>query len=403
MNRQPFLILGALILLTACGQQPTLVISNKEDYPVYGKRIIVDASEVTGLSTTYFKLSYGGNELPVQFDDLDNDGTWDEVVFELDFAENEAITLTISPSEIVPDYPQQTNVYLGVSPERNDQFGEVEAAKRPKSHVAQSTPYLYQYEGPGWESELVAFRSYFDSRNGKDIFGKTTPQLYVSKIGLGDNYHELSDWGMDVLKVGNSLGSGALAILKNDSLYRLGETDQAEFKAITEGPVRAIMELKYTGWDVAGISYDLTETIEIWAGKRSFTSRIVLTGGSELDTLVTGIVDLKKVEQAELEATGFQVMYTHGKQSENEDVLGMGILVKDSNWLGFDQAPESGEGVTNTYTALLKSSNDLYTFHFFAGWELEHADFASKEKFQEALVKEADCLNANVSVLFNIK
>lgn len=399
MKYLPFLLLS-LVLLVSCGQQSGLLITNHSDQAVYGKRITVNRSLFEPVDVSYFTLSYGGNELPVQFDDLDGDGAWDEVAFLLDMAPNEEVRLSLAAADSRPEYEKKTDVFLGLSPERNNQFEEVQETERPRSHVAMSTPYyLYQYEGPGWESELVAFRTYFDSRNGKDIFGKTQPQLYVSKIGLGDNYHELADWGMDVLKVGNSLGAGALAIVKNDSIYRLGDTGGATFKSITEGPVRAILELKYTGWDVDGQSYDLKETISIWAGKRSYTSTIELGRGNKSDTLVTGIVDLKEVGQYTLDTAGYHVLYTHGKQSENNDVLGMGVLVSDASFSGFGTAPEEGDGVTNTYTAMLKSSNGVYEYHFFAGWELENRDYKTVDKFKEALQQEAASLAAEVSVL----
>src|SRR5690606_13009509 len=200
----------------------------------------------------------------------------------------------------------------------------------------------------------------------------------IEKIGLGEDYHSLQDWGMDVLKVGNSLGAGALALLKGDSIYRLGDTDEAYFRIVTEGPVRSIIELKYKGWKVAGQQYDLTETITIWAGKRSYTSEVVLEGGNGTDTLVTGIVDLIGVEKIERQAAGHQLLYTHGVQSENKDNLGMGILVADSGFVGFGAAPKEGDGVTNTYTALLKPEGGRYKFHFFAGWELEDSGFADR-------------------------
>lgn len=403
MKLHHFTILGALIFLGSCGQKSQLILTNSGDHAVYGKQIVVDKSKLSGFPAEYFKLLRGGSEIPVQFDDLDKDGQWDEVAFKMDFAPAEEVVLVLSPTHEVPEYDQLTNVYLGVSPDRNGEFGEVQMASRPESHVAQSTPYLYQYEGPGWESELVGFRSYFDSRNGKDIFGKVMPQLYIHQIGLGENYHELADWGMDVLKVGNSLGAGALAMLRSDSLYRLGDTQTATFSAITEGPVRAMLELQYTGWDVAGVRYDVAEKISIWAGKRHYTSTIALDGGGDADTLVTGIVDLKKVEKTVFSMADYQAIFTFGEQSENHDNLGMGLLISNSNWNGFGTAPEAGDGVTNTYTAYLKPDNGLYQYHFFAGWELENREFASSDKFREALEQEVIGLSTPVDIQFQIK
>ena len=53
--------------------------------------------------------------------------------------------------------------------------------------------------------------------------------MVLDEVGTdtAKNYHQLSDWGMDILKVGTSLGAGALALQLQtndgkDSLVRLG-------------------------------------------------------------------------------------------------------------------------------------------------------------------------------------
>ncbi len=392
-------LLTCVVCLVACQKTTTLKLTSDSSVPVSGKRLVMQKRYFPDLKTSYFTLKDPKGELiPVQFDDMDGDGIWDEVAFECDFEPNGVLSLELTETEDLPDFSTNTNVYLGYSPERNNQFTSVAANSRPADHVALSTPYLYQYEGPGWESELVGFRTYFDSRNGKDIFGKAKPQLCVEQIGLGENYHEMQDWGMDVLKVGSSLGAGALAMFRGDSIYRLGDTETADFRIITEGPVRAVLQLKYGGWNVGGATYGLTETISIWAGKRSYESQVLLEGREGNEKLVTGIVDLKKVAKRELEVGGVQIMYTYGNQSENHDNLGMGILVKQDGLAGFSKAPEEGEGVINTYTALLNPVDDVYSFHFFVGWEVENGAFANQNGFEESLIEAANELNANISV-----
>ncbi|MFT6867605.1 MAG: hypothetical protein ACJA08_002448, partial [Cyclobacteriaceae bacterium] len=116
------------------------------------------------------------------------------------------------------------------------------------------------------------------------------------------------------------------------------------------------------------------------------------------DTLVTGIVDLKKAPKSEIEESNYQIIYTHGNQSENNDILGMGILISNKNFVGYKQAPESGDGITNTYMAFMKPINGAYTFHFYAGWELESSDFSARENFDQALRNEAMSLNQIIEI-----
>jgi len=96
----------------------------------------------------------------------------------------------------------QEQVYVGGS------FRNVDHVTTPPQYTDHSE-YI-RYEGPGIESDLVGYRVYLDWRNGFDIFGKKTSAMVLQDVGLDgyDSYHEMSDWGADILKVGLSLGIG---------------------------------------------------------------------------------------------------------------------------------------------------------------------------------------------------
>ena len=74
---------------------------------------------------------------------------------------------------------------------------------------------LITYEGPGWESQMVGYRLYLDGRNAIDVFGKKTTDMILKQVGRGDDYHQIQPWGMDILKVGASLGSGGFGVHEN--------------------------------------------------------------------------------------------------------------------------------------------------------------------------------------------
>ena len=406
MKKISLLLIGSIWIYMGCESPKSIQIENASENDLEKKNITLSRGEL-GLADGFLILKDENDQfIPVQHDDLDGDGVWDVVAFQCSVPAKAVRSLRYemtSEEANLPKFERKTNAYLGYSKDRNGQFVSVNSNDRPADHEPQSLPYLYQFEGPAWESELVAFRSYFDRRNGKDIFGKTVPQLKAESIGLDDDYHTLDpEWGMDILKVGNSLGAGALAMYKNDSVIRLGVTEKASFRVISEGPVRSILELSYDGWIVNGTSYSVKEQITIWAGKRSYESKVSLQGGTGVDTLATGIVNLKELPSFEASVNGFKVSYTHGLQSENHDALGMALTVPDQNLARFDTAPISGAGVTNTYLALLVPDDGIYRFQFFAGWELENKDFSDRLFFEEAVIREAnassDVDNVNISI-----
>ncbi|TRX62048.1 DUF4861 domain-containing protein [Fulvivirga sp. M361] len=343
-----------------------------------------------------------GKVLPSQLDDLDDDGTWDELSFQYSFPPRAKVELTLQWVEQSKDvrHDSRAHAYLGYRPARQGDFKSVDHNVRPDDHEPQSQPYLYQFEGPGWESDKIAYRVYFDSRNGKDIFGKTKTGIFLDSIGLKGNYHKLQPWGMDVLKVGNSLGAGSLAMLKNDSLYRLGKTRSAIFKKIADGPVRAIIQLSYKGWQVESKSYDMDEFVTIWGGKTWYHDKVVIKGSAS-DTLVTGIVNMFGIVPVQKDVGALEVLASHGRQSENQDMLGMALLTNKDQLARYGSAPKEGDGITFTDYMALKSDSDEFQFYFYTGWELEDKKFADQDLFMKALEDEAVKLSEPIKITFN--
>lgn len=397
------LLIFLIIPLTCCTKKnQTLVLSNDSDRALNFKEVIISRDEMEVLDNK-LPVFYDEEEqlVATQLEDLAKDGTWDQVVFQTSLEAGANLKLSINwvESDEYPTFADSTQVYMGYSKDRDGSFESVDTIVRPEDHVAQQPPYTYQFEGPGWESNLVAFRCYFDARNGKDIFGKTTEELVVHQIGTGENYHELQDWGMDVLKVGTSLGAGSLALLKNDSLIRLGDTKFASFEKVVQGPIRSVFKLTYKGWDVLGTDYTLEEQITIYANQRGYKSEVKIPGHAS-DTLITGIVNLKNANVNKFSAADFEILATHGKQSENKDYLGMAIAAPRASAIAFSKAPTEGEGITNTEIVQLKSSNETYEFYFYAGWELEDAIFADSSQFETRLKEFAQANSSSIRFYF---
>ncbi|MEL7119237.1 MAG: DUF4861 domain-containing protein [Bacteroidota bacterium] len=394
------LVLALFGFLSACQEEFLLSIQNPSDTALEGKIITLSSNAFEGgKSGEYPILIKDGQTLATQIVDTNKDGNWDELIALMDLEANEEINLTYEwiPTAEYPEFKKRTNVYLGYSEARNNEFTAVSKHDQPAEHKPMDYPLRYQSEGPVWESDIIAFRSYFDARNGKDIFGKAKPDIRAEKIGYNEDYHTLQEWGMDVLKVGTSLGAGALALMKNDSIYRLGVTETSSFEILENGPLMTSFKLTYTGWDIAGQKYGLEEIISIYAGKRWYESKVKLTGASPTDTLVSGIVTLKSPNVKALKSDGYSILYTHGKQGENNDYLGMSFFSESQNIIGYGDAPTQGEGVTSTKLAYLKPVKNEYHFYFLSGWEGEDIEFKKQDYFEEAILKEVKSLSTLIN------
>ncbi len=62
------------------------------------------------------------------------------------------------------------------------EFKPVTELKVDEKHTDHS--FDIQFEGPGWESDKIAYRLYLDWRNAIDIFGKKTSEPVLQNVGL---------------------------------------------------------------------------------------------------------------------------------------------------------------------------------------------------------------------------
>lgn len=414
MKLRTLTVLSVLTLLASCSpegnaseNENTLAkLKNPLEREVKDSRVILERSKIKGVlkGATNFTLTLNeSNEaIPYQLDDLNQDGEWDELALVVDLPASSENNLLIDLSTESPKFVQRAHARLGFSKERTDTFVTVTDHIRPLDHVAQSKPFLYQFEGPGWENDKVGFRAYFDSRNGKDIFGKRTSNMVIDSIGLPmntpeGNYHKIKPWGMDVLKVGKSLGSGAIGVIVGDSLHNISEKT-AHYKRIADGPVRAIIELTYDGWNINGKEYKVKEQITIWAGQYAYHNKLSISPASDEISFVTGMVNYKAAEDPiNWTEEGYNAIVSHDKQSENKDYLGLALVVKNNS---FDQFVSLDSLKTQVeHTSLIQLSNSP-EYWFSACWEKTDPKFKEKEKFYYEVTKLGAEISSEVEVIY---
>ncbi|MBN2312176.1 MAG: DUF4861 family protein [Candidatus Hydrogenedentes bacterium] len=214
-------------------------------------------------------------EYPSQADDLDGDGTPDEIVFRtaLDAGGSRDCFLYYAPS------------------------GRIERAYRPETHARDGINVV----GIGWESELAGFRSYY----GKfDLYAKKIEGLRLDDLG---SYHEDADWGMDVLHVGSAPGIGGVSLWHDGQVYRAYNEENVARCAIeqqiaADGPVRAAVRIDLRGIECGDARYDVSVLASAYAGQLYSEHRIHVrrSDGAPLDgvALSAGLV---RIEQAALE------------------------------------------------------------------------------------------------------
>jgi unsaturated chondroitin disaccharide hydrolase len=252
-------------------------------------------------------------ELPSQVDDIDGDQKLDELVFQIDLQPKQTRVVTIAfgdpatVARIRTEYPPRTNA-----------------------------KFTTRFDGMGWESDVTAWRLYFDKRNAIDLYGKRRAGLYLELFGRPEyNYHEESPFGRDIYKIGEALGIGAVGAVVDGKVVKVAEVKDRSWRIISTGPVRAVVELNYKGWQVAGRTVDLTSRLTIWAGERGFDHRILLKNGEGL-TIVTGLPRkpaVNEISSSELGTTriiadwGRQVLMTGATATQSLPDQNLGLVV----------------------------------------------------------------------------
>ena len=414
--KQKIIVLSLLVFfLYSCKNEAVFMIFNPLNVERADEVFVLTRAQILekiDLIDGFFPVFKNEEEqlIPSQIDDLDGDGDWDEVVllFNLKANETKKVKIELVLENEYPEFEKRTNLRLGIHQE-DGSYKEVDAYEALP--CTEEFKIIAQGESVSWENDKIAFRNYFDCRNVKDLFGKLKPDLIIDKIHTPEllNYHELADWGMDVLHCGSSLGSGGIALLKNDSLYRLGSTEKYEYKKITEGPVRSVFELIYKGWDVDGELLEAVERITIYPGKYWFESDVTVNGFSDESQIVTGIVtSMLKREPFEFRPESFQCIGTHDVQSLNNDELGMAVIVplneagkigrtSNTNFfnLGFQTVVEKSFSniISETYYIGQKCNNGLPAKHYFlAVWGLEKEQWKTEDGFKKYISEEAEKL-----------
>src|SRR5690606_35376405 len=96
------------------------------------------------------------------------------------------------------------------------------------------------------------------------------------KVGLDgyESYHHMADWGMDLLKVGKSLGAGGYGYWDGQQVQLVSKVSGHTAKVIENGPLYSALQIQYKDWQIAGKTLQLTADLSMTAGSRLVHTRL---------------------------------------------------------------------------------------------------------------------------------
>ena len=390
MTRKNCLCLALLLASMNSMAQQTLNVSvknnattNRDAVPV----VIDLKTQTTPVKSALVTLN--GVETACQLDDLDGDGTYDELCFITSLKKKEEKTFVVSLSkEGAPkEYPAKVYAEMLISNKK------VKSSNKHDLYISSLTvdngtnPYwMLHHHGPAFENEMVAYRIYFDHRQTVDIYGKYKQGLELKHTQFyPDKEQKAKGYGDDVLWVGQTFGLGTLRGWDGNAPQMLTDVEHRTLKLVARGPLRTIVEVIDDGWKAPcpttkeRISMNTRYTL--YAGKRDCEVSISFNKPVPSHNFSTGIINVKNsVEHSN--GKGLRGCWgTDWPVSEKDsaghkrETVGLGIYIPQKNVVkeltaNKDNYPFVVGNINRqfTYHITFCSDNETWGFHSAKGW-----------------------------------
>ncbi|MEH8016822.1 glycoside hydrolase family 88 protein [Rheinheimera muenzenbergensis] len=400
------LSLSIAAVVSACSPQPAvktpaaadntnqianLSVSNPSNFARHQQTLLLPFSDL-GVSAEQAQALValaGDTAVASQLIDHSGDGTKDTLLlqFELTAAEHKPLRIVNDRARFNDQQlPKRTQAEIShkVGGQWQDakyiggQFQNVTELTPPPQYTDHSE--WIRYEGPGIESDKVGYRIYLDWRNGFDVFGNKTGAPVLQQVGLDGykSYHAMADWGMDLLKVGKSLGAGGFGYWDGDKVQLVSSVSGHSAKVIENGALYSALQIQYKDWQIAGKTTQLTANLSMTAGSRLVHTRLSLS--EPLDNIAIGLVKLPNTTllQGKQDIPGHSWTYlaTWGEQTltGGNDKLGMAILFKHS-------AKKTITSDDNSHVAVLTPSGSALEYYFLSAWDGEPGGIQTEAEF----------------------
>lgn len=403
MNNKLLIIISLVvtIIFSSCSNQvnKTISVTNPLNIDLKDALITTELNE----PKNNFELLCDGQELPYQIVEEESKSI---LKFVIDLKNEGAKTLQLVDLGLDNKREFKARTYAELSAKTNNvyfekryrgnKFEKVTNYNVPKIHTDHDA--LFKYEGPGWESEKVGYRFYLDWRNATDIFGKKKNQLILNQVGThdtvakDDSYHSMQEWGMDIFKVGSSLGIGSIGMWADGKVYMVSKTDSIICSIPYTGPIEAKVNTKYYGWLVGDEKYDLNSSFSITAGSR--LTKCELQISKDAENVVTGLAKYQGTDLMKSNfKTGWNYLAQYGNQTlvNENDKLGIVVFYRATDLLELSEDALS-------YIIKLKPVNGNVTYYFAAAWEQEENGIKNIEQFKKYLEETIQHLNTPVIV-----
>ena len=324
-------LLGALFLasgasVVAQANSATVTVKNPIDLNRSNETVILNVAELKRVLPVddvrkIHVRDDAGKEVLTQAVDNNDDGTFDDYIFQTDIGPNASKTFALTVGERQVPKKEDFKAYGRFVQERRDDFAW------ENDHIAHR---MYGKELETWPQEPL-------TSSGVDIWTKRTPRLIVNEWYMTDDYHHDHGDGADMYSVGKSRGCGGNGIYVDGKLYTSANFVRSHSYA--NGPIRVMFELEYPAWNTGGAQITEVKRITLDAGQNldRFESRYTVQGNSTTLSHAVGIKKNPGAVQSTVPEAG--TLRTWEPVKADGSQLGCAVIVHPNEVVKFAEDP----------------------------------------------------------------
>lgn len=242
------------------------IVENPSGFDRKDQPVVLDASHFGGLIPQDFPVAFvAGKQVPVQADDLDRDGNTEEIAILLDLKANQKIVVTLKFKKKGGSTVFSRRLNAQMFKKEDGKIIPVKEASSPTGDLYNSL----HHHGPAFESELMAYRLYFDKKQTIDVYGKKQPRLELAESLWYPTDEQLArNFGDDILLVKDYVSVGTFKGWNGSKATHIEPITNRTARILAEGPVRTVVDMVSENWAYNGQTVQLTNRVFLYAGHR---------------------------------------------------------------------------------------------------------------------------------------
>lgn len=288
-------LLAGGLSASAQGQEKKIevIVENPWNAEKVDEPVVIDLSSLgAGFTVKSATVFDGTNEIPSQLDDMNGDTRADELAFVINLPASGKKTLNVTLSSLKSDKTYPARVYAEML------FRTSKKNKYAKGYAiyadgASDTYNVQHHHGAAFESELVAYRIYFNEKQTTDLYGKFHKGLELEESQFYPTNEQLKrGFGDDVIKVNSSCGAGTLRGWDGTQSTLIKPVAVRGQRILASGPVRTIVDAEVKGWQYQNKELNMINRYTLYAGHRDAQVDVLFDAPLDKEVFCTGVQNI---------------------------------------------------------------------------------------------------------------